>query len=86
MDAGETITAVAGMITGLLVVGGIIWGVVRVFQLRYQSRLSDPGLAGEVSSLRDQVDALQQQLYETQERLDFTERLLTQGRDVREVP
>jgi len=57
-----------------------------VFQLRYQSRLSDPGLAGEVSSLRDQVDALQQQLYETQERLDFTERLLTQGRDVREVP
>jgi peptidoglycan hydrolase CwlO-like protein len=44
----------------------------------------DAEILTEVSALRDQVEALQNQLNEAQERIDFTERLLTQGREVRE--
>jgi hypothetical protein len=85
MDPGQAIVAIAGMITGLLTIGAIVWGVVQFARVRQHGKLVDPGLSNEVAALRDQVDALQQQLYETQERLDFTERLLTQGRDAHEA-
>ncbi|MGH7586556.1 MAG: hypothetical protein ACREMH_09940 [Gemmatimonadales bacterium] len=39
----------------------------------------------DVQSLADEVSALRQELTEAQERLDFTERLLAQERDVRRV-
>jgi uncharacterized protein YlxW (UPF0749 family) len=85
MDPGQAMVAIAGMITGLLTTGAIVWGIVQFARVRQQGKLVDPGLSNEVAALRDQVDALQQQLYETQERLDFTERLLTQGRDAPEA-
>jgi uncharacterized protein YlxW (UPF0749 family) len=85
MGPGEALVAISGMITGLLMVGAIVWGVVQFARVRQQGKLADPALNSEVAALRDQVDALQQQLYETQERLDFTERLLTQGRDAHEA-
>lgn len=85
MDPGQAIVAIAGMITGLLTTGAIVWGVVQFARARHQGRLADPDLHNEVAALRDQVEQLQQQLYETQERLDFTERLLTQGRDAPEA-
>ena len=85
MGQGEALVAIAGMITGLLTTAGIVWGIVQFARIRQQGKLDDPGLRNEVAALRDHVDALQQQLYETQERLDFTERLLTQGRDAREA-
>jgi len=85
MGPGEALVAIAGMITGLLTTGAIVWGVVQYARTRQQGKLADSGLSNEVAALRDQVDAMQQQLYETQERLDFTERLLTQGRDAHEA-
>jgi hypothetical protein len=85
MGPGEAVVAIAGMVTGVLVTGSLVWGVLQALRIRQQGRLQDPGLASEVAQLRDQVDVLQQQLFETQERVDFTERLLTQGRDVPEA-
>ena len=85
MGPFDALVPIAGMITGVLMTGAIVWGIVQFARLRQQGKLADPGLSHEVAALRDQVDAMQQQLYETQERLDFTERLLTQGRDAREA-
>jgi hypothetical protein len=83
-----------GMITGIITTAAFFWGMVKVAQSpigealarRIQGRHGgyDPELTAEVAALRDQVEALQGQVIETQERLDFTERLLTQGREVRE--
>lgn len=39
-----------------------------------------PALEGEVRELRAEVDALRTELMETQERLDFAERLVASGR------
>lgn len=39
-----------------------------------------PALEGEVRELRAEVDALRSELMETQERLDFAERLVATGR------
>ncbi len=90
---GEMIP-IFGMITGIILTGAFVWGIVKVAQSpigealarRIQGRHGgpDPELAAELSQVRDQVDGLQQQLYEAQERIDFTERLLTQGREARE--
>lgn len=83
-----------GMITGVIISAAFFWGLVKVAQSpvgealarRIQGRHGgpDPEVLAEVSLLRDQVEALQNQLNEAQERIDFTERLLTQGREVRE--
>ena len=85
MDPGQAIVAIAGMVTGLLTTGAIVWGVVQFARARHQGRLPDPELRDELAALHEQVAQLQQQVYETQERLEFTERLLTKGRDVHEA-
>jgi hypothetical protein len=75
----------AGMFTGVLITVAAIWGAVKVahgplgqaLARRLQGRGVDSELSGEVAELRDQVDALRHQLEETQERVDFAERLLS---------
>jgi hypothetical protein len=84
-----------GMMTGLIITGLFFWGIVQVSRgpvgqaigRRLQGRHAqgDPELIAEVAALRDQVDALQQQLVETQERVDFAERMLT-GRQANQLP
>lgn len=44
-------------------------------------RHGDAGLRAEIAALRDEIDALRQEQAATQERLDFTERLLSQLRE-----
>lgn len=91
----EGLIPLFGMLTGLIITGLFFWGMVQVFRgpvgqaigRRLQGRHahSDPELAAEVAALRDQVDTLQQQLMETQERVDFTERLLARGRQADQI-
>lgn len=84
MGDPEVIVPVFGMITGILTIGFMSWGLVRVasgpvgqaLARRVQGRHADGDMAGDVEALREQVEVLQQQLAETQERVDFTERLL----------
>ena len=78
-----------GMITGLGIILGGIFGFVRLTQgpvgqalaRRIQGHAaSDPEVAADLAELREQVDLLRHQLEETEERLDFAERLLSQQR------
>lgn len=83
---GELIP-IFGMITGVLVTGLLVIGVVRVMQSPVGIALArkiqggtpdgDEELRAEVTYLRDQVEECQRQLGEAQERLDFTERILS---------
>lgn len=80
MNPAEAFVAISGMVTGLLVVSAIVWGVVAHARVKLRGQRGDPALEGAVATLRDQVEQLQQQVAETQERLDFAERLLAQAR------
>lgn len=87
MQESDAIVAIAGMITGIIVVGLIVWGVVHGIRAQAQARAAVGGpLEGEVTALRDQVEALQQAVLEHQERLDFAERLLAQPRTPEQLP
>ena len=89
------LVAVLGMFTGMLVSIGFIVGMIKIAQgpigvalaRRIQGRTAgDPDLQADVALLREQVDALQHQLDETLERVDFTERMLAQGRRADSLP
>ncbi|HEY6947612.1 MAG TPA: hypothetical protein VI297_02250 [Gemmatimonadales bacterium] len=84
-----------GMLTGLGIILGGIFGLVRLTQgpvgqalaRRIQGHAAgDPELAEDVAELREQVDLLRRQLEETQERVDFAERLLSQQRSAVRIP
>jgi hypothetical protein len=84
-----------GMITGLGIILGGIFGFVRLTQgpvgqalaRRIQGHASgDPELAADMADLREQVDLLRRQLEETQERVDFAERLLSQQAPPARIP
>ncbi|HEX9055111.1 MAG TPA: hypothetical protein VF830_09410 [Gemmatimonadales bacterium] len=84
-----------GMITGLGIILGGVLGLVRLAQgpvgqalaRRIQGHAAgDPELAADMAELKDQVDLLRRQLEETQERVDFAERLLSQQRSAVRIP
>lgn len=81
----EIIIPVFGILATVGIVGLIGKSVVTMARLRLeQTRAEGGGADAEVlaalATLRDQVDHLQQQLAETQERLEFTERLMIRDR------
>ncbi|HMV32118.1 MAG TPA: hypothetical protein PKA50_08355 [Gemmatimonadales bacterium] len=84
MDPGQAIVAIAGMLTGIITTGVIAWAIVQGLRARYRGVTLSPQVEEELAALREQVDGLQQALAETQERVDFTERLLTRGQAERE--
>jgi len=86
MDRTDAVVAISGMVAGVLVMCAIVWGLVEHAKARYRQKGSDPLLAGDVAALRDRVDLLQQQLVEAQERIEFAERLLAQGRPDNALP
>lgn len=57
----------------------------RMELLRLQGQ-ADPGLLNELDELRNEVHQLRGELTEVQERLDFTERLLTNRHDRPHLP
>ena len=57
----------------------------RMELLRLQGQ-ADPGLLNELDELRHEVQQLRGELTEVQERLDFTERLLTNQHDRPQLP
>ena len=83
-----------GMITGILMTAGLIFGVVKIMQgpvgiaisRRIHGHAGDDDLRNEVAMLRDHVEQLQQELGEAQERIDFTERLLARGSEAGRLP
>jgi hypothetical protein len=60
------------------------FAVIRLAKIKAAHLQSMPGEASaRIDALEQDVQGLQQQLAETQERLDFAERLLSTGRDER---
>jgi hypothetical protein len=85
-----------GMLTGILITGGLIFGVVRIMHSPVGVALArkiqgvrgeaDDELRAEVAYLREQVEDVQRQLGETQERLDFTERIIARQKHASQLP
>ena len=58
--------------------------VVKMARLR-ASRSADPEITDRLAEVESAVHRLQQELTETQERVDFAERLLSKGREERRI-
>jgi hypothetical protein len=84
----DTIVPLAGMLTGLAVTIGVAAAFVKIFQgpvgqalarrITGRAGSADAELAHEVEDLRAQLEQVQQRLLDAEERIDFSERLLTQ--------
>jgi hypothetical protein len=86
MSDPELLIPIFGMLTGVLVTWGIVWGIVQVMKLRRSGGSLDAAVEGELVALREQLDQMQHQLAEAHERIDFTERLLAQPRGPEQFP
>jgi hypothetical protein len=64
----------------------IAYAAVKIAKLRSTPAASLPAdVAARLEALEQRVDGLHQEMAETHERLDFTERLLSQVRDERRI-
>jgi hypothetical protein len=62
------------------------WGAVRIAKIIARSRAAgDPDTNAHLEALDQEVGTLRRELVETQERLDFAERLLAQAPETRRV-
>ncbi len=80
----EGVLMAAMLVVGLIVAGVVFAPLIRAFARRIDGKSIDPGLAAEVEQLRGRVAELEDvshRLAELEERVDFSERLLTQGRE-----
>ena len=74
------------LITVLLVFGIPAVTVLKIARLRAARQASPSAdVTGRLETLEHDVQSLQQELAETQERLDFAERLLSKARDERRI-
>jgi len=68
------------------IVAIIAWAVIKMARIRAsRPESSSSELITRVEELERAVQGVQKELAETQERLDFAERLLTKGREERRV-
>jgi hypothetical protein len=68
------------------VVAVLAWAAIKIARINAaRSESTTPHVTGRVEELERVVQAMQQELAETQERLDFAERLLAQGREERRI-
>lgn len=81
MDPG--VIAVSIPIVAIIAVAAI--KIARIVASRPEAALPSGDVAARLDALERDVDGLQQQLTDTQERLDFAERLLAQARDERRI-
>jgi hypothetical protein len=72
------------IVVALLVFGIVLYPLVRALGRRLEGRGQDPALRGEIDMLHARlgdVEQLEQRVLELENRLEFSERLLTQQRD-----
>jgi hypothetical protein len=82
MDPQFFLTAVVTII--IAAIG--TFGAVKIAKVIAQSRVArDPDTAAHLQALDQEVGTLRREMIETQERLDFAERLLAQGPENRRV-
>ena len=82
MDPQFFLTAVVTIIIAAIGTSG----AVKIAKVIAQSRVArDPDTAAHLQALDQEVGTLRREMLETQERLDFAERLLAQGPETRRV-
>ena len=82
MDPQVVLTAVVT----LLIAAMGTWGIVKIAKIIAQSRVArDPDTAAHLQALDQEVGTLRQEMVETQERLEFAERLLAKAPETRRV-
>lgn len=82
MDPQFFLTAVVTIIIAAIGTSG----AVKIAKVIAQGRVAgDPDTAAHLQALDQEVGTLRRELIETQERLDFAERLLAQGPETRRV-
>jgi hypothetical protein len=82
MDPQFFLTAVVTIIIAAIGTSG----AVKIAKVIAQSRVAgDPDTAAHLQALDQEVGTLRREMIETQERLDFAERLLAQGPETRRV-
>jgi hypothetical protein len=85
MDSPFIVPVVFFIMTGLTVILRGPLGQALAHRLR-QGAEADPRLREDVEALRVEVDDLRHQLAESQERLDFAERLLARRGEAQQLP
>ncbi|MHB1328779.1 MAG: hypothetical protein ACYC2K_11315 [Gemmatimonadales bacterium] len=84
----EEVLIAGVMIIGIIVAGIVFGPLIRAYARRIEGKGVDAQLAGEVDHLRARVaelESVQHRVAELEERVDFSERLLTQGRESQSV-
>jgi len=82
MDPQFFLTAVVTIIIAAIGTSG----AVKIAKIMAQSRTAgDPDTAAHLQALDQEMGTLRREMVETQERLDFAERLLAQGPETRRV-
>ena len=70
----------------VLIAAMATWGAVKIAKIIAHSRVAGgPDTAAHLQALDQEVETLRREMTETQERLDFAERLLAQGAEMRRV-
>ncbi len=83
----EAIVAIV-LITVTAVIGAV-WmftPLIKAWARRIEGKGADPELRQDVDDVRREMEGLRHELLETQERLDFAERLLSQRREAERLP
>ncbi len=80
----EAVLIAVTLIVAVIVAGAVLWPLARAFARRIEGKSIDPGLVNEIGQLRARVAELEEsnhRLLDLEERVDFSERLFTQGRE-----
>ena len=81
----EVAIPLAACATVLLLGLSVVKAISRGFERRHQERMASHGGDGDVENLRADLGQLRSHVEALEERLDFTERLLTQERQRRQL-
>ena len=74
------------MVLGIAVAAIVSSSLLKIQRLRLEEAKLRAGDPGDMNDLARQVSALQHELAEVQERLDFAERMIAQGRETPGLP
>ena len=80
----ETVLIILALIVGAIVAVKVLGPIARAIGRRLEGKFADSELRGDVEHLREQVSELEQlrtRVSELDERVEFAERLLAQGRE-----
>jgi flagellar biosynthesis/type III secretory pathway M-ring protein FliF/YscJ len=80
MDAGVVTIVVFALFAATI----ILWPVMRALARRLEGKAADPALREEVARLQqrlEEMETMHGRMAELEERVDFTERLLTRGQE-----